>query len=236
MCAIIKTVRTTPSTVAAPRPRSSAASTSADRQLGLTFRSWGGKRKGAGRPTKPDRGASHRRRPKLASRHPVHVSLSVDKELPSLRSPKRYRLVEACLGAAKQRFGFRLVHFAVQKHHLHLIVEAKSAEALARGIKGLCVRIARGLNTALCRKGRVFSGRYFARALKTPREVWAAVRYVLRNDSHCTSSLFGRNREGELVRGMYDPVVRARTRLLQNALAHLGAQQLVSPEYPRAPG
>jgi putative transposase len=42
------------------------------------------------------------------------------------------------------------VHFAVQKHHLHLIVEAKDAEALAR-------------------------------ALRTPREVWAALRYVLLN-------------------------------------------------------
>jgi len=111
----------------------------------------------------------------------VHVSLSVEKDLPSLRSPKLYRIVEACLAAAKERFGFRLVHFAVQKHHLHLIVEAKDAEALARAIKGLCVRIARRLNAALSRKGRVFSDRYFAHTLKTPREVWTAVRYVLLN-------------------------------------------------------
>lgn len=166
-----------PSTVAAPRPRARAT----NRQLGLTFRSWGGRRPGAGRPRKPDSGASHRQRPRLASRHPVHVSLSVHQDLPSLRSPKLYRLVEACLGAAKERFGFRLVHFAVQKHHLHLIVEAKDAEALARGLKGLCVRIARRLNVALSRQGRVFADRYFARALTTPREVWAAVRYVILN-------------------------------------------------------
>ena len=163
------------STVAATRP------IGANRQLGLAFRSWGGRRPGAGRPKKPDRGASHLRRPSLASRHPVHVSLSVENDLPSLRSPKLYRLVEACLGEAKERFGFRLVHFAVQKHHLHLIVEAKDAQALARAIKGLCVRIARRLNAALGRRGRVFSDRYFARALRTPRETWAAVRYVLLN-------------------------------------------------------
>jgi REP element-mobilizing transposase RayT len=175
MCAIIKNVAAPPATVAARHPGAE------DRQLGLTFRSWGGQRPGAGRPRKPDRGASHQRRPKLASRHPLHVSLSVQKELPSLRSPKRYRLVEACLAAGQERFGFRLVHFTVQKHHLHLIVEAKDAAALARGLKGLCVRIARRLNAALSRKGRVFADRYFARALRTPREVWAAVRYVLLN-------------------------------------------------------
>lgn len=166
-----------PSTVTARRPRARAQ----NRQLGLTFRRWGGRRPGAGRPKKPDRGASHLRRPPLASRHPVHVSLSVEKDLPSLRSPKLYRIVEACLAAGKERFGFRLVHFAVQKHHLHLIVEAKDADALARALKGLCVRIARRLNAALARKGRVFADRYFARALRTPREVWAAVRYVLLN-------------------------------------------------------
>ena len=177
MYAIIKKMSSVPSTVTAPRPRANAQS----RQLGLTFRSWGGKRPGAGRPRKPDSGASHRRRPRLASRHPVHASLSVRQDLPSLRSPKLYRLVEACLGAAKERFGFRLVHFAVHKHHLHLIVEAKDQEALARGLKGLCVRIARRLNAALSRKGRVFADRYFARALRTPREVWAAVRYVMLN-------------------------------------------------------
>ena len=230
MCAIIKSVSRAKSTVAASRPGG------VHRQLGLTFRSWGGRRPGAGRPQRPDRGASHLRRPSLASRHPLHVSLSVEKDLPSLRSPRLYRLLEDCLGAGKERFGFRLVHFAVQKHHLHLIVEAKDAQALARAIKGLGVRIARRLNAALGRRGRVFSDRYFARALRTPRETWAAVRYVLRNASHCTSSLFGRNPEGELVWRMYDSVVRARTRLLQNALAHLRAQQFVSPEYPRTSG
>jgi hypothetical protein len=194
MCAIIKSVSIANSTVAAVRPRG------AHRQLGLTFRSWGGRRPGAGRPPKPDRGASHLRRPSLASRHPVHVSLSVESNLPSLRSPKLYRLVEACLGAGKERFGLRLVHFAVQKHHLHLVVEAKDAEALARGIKGLSVRIARRLNAALGRRGRVFSDRYFARILRTPRETWAAVRYVILN-----SRRHGAQRHQDWDRDWIDP-------------------------------
>jgi REP element-mobilizing transposase RayT len=194
MCAIIKSVSSTNSTVAATRLAGG------NRQLGLTFRSWGGRRPGAGRPSKPDSGASHRRRPSLASRHPVHVSLSVQGDLPSLRSPRLYRLVEACLASGKERLGFRLVHFAVQKHHLHLIAEAKDAQALAQGIKGLCVRIARRLNAALGRKGRVFAERYFARILRTPRETWAAVRYVMLN-----SRRHGAQRRQAWDRGWVDP-------------------------------
>ena len=57
-------------------------------QLSLRLRSWGGRRKGAGRKPGPGgTGVSHRVRPKLASRFPVHVGLQVDKQLPSLRRP-----------------------------------------------------------------------------------------------------------------------------------------------------
>jgi len=48
-------------------------------------------------------------------------------------------------------------------------------------MKGLCVRIAQGLNALWRRSGRVFADRFHAHALKTPTEVRNALRYVLRN-------------------------------------------------------
>ena len=48
-------------------------------------------------------------------------------------------------------------------------------------MKGLEVRIARGVNQALGRRGPLFRERYHARVLKTPREVRNAVDYVLAN-------------------------------------------------------
>jgi putative transposase len=48
-------------------------------------------------------------------------------------------------------------------------------------MKGLCVRIARALNHALERAGRVFADRYHARHLRTPREVRYALAYTLSN-------------------------------------------------------
>src|SRR5262249_35755571 len=62
-----------------------------------------------------------------------------------------------------------------------LIAETENRRALARGVQGLSIRVARAVNRQLERKGRVFADRYHARALKTPRVVRAALRYVLLN-------------------------------------------------------
>ena len=56
------------------------------------------------------------------------------------------------------------------------------SEALARGMQGLTIRMARHLNRALGRRGRVFADRYFSRVLKTPREVRNCLAYVLNNE------------------------------------------------------
>ena len=152
-------------------------------QLDLRFRTWGGRREGAGRkPSRPDgAGVPHRARPPLASRFPVHLSLKLEKEIPSLRARPRRELLERCFRQARGAKGFRLVHYSIQPRHLHLIVEAQDARALALAVKGLCIRVARQLNRLLGRRGRVFSDRYFSRVLKTPREVRACLAYVLLN-------------------------------------------------------
>jgi REP element-mobilizing transposase RayT len=105
----------------------------------------------------------------------------VDPSLPNLRGKLLCRVIERCLREGKEREGFRLIHFSVQTHHLHLIVEALGAKALSAGVKGLSVRIARRLNAALERRGRVFAERYFARILRTPTQTRAAIAYVLLN-------------------------------------------------------
>jgi hypothetical protein len=64
---------------------------------------------------------------------------------------------------------------------VHLLVEADSALRLVRGIQGLAIRVARAVNRALARTGRVWGDRYHARTLTTPREVRNALVYVLNN-------------------------------------------------------
>jgi hypothetical protein len=60
-------------------------------------------------------------------------------------------------------------------------VEADDRNTLARGISGLVIRLARAINRALGRSGALWSDRYHARALRTPREVRAGILYVLQN-------------------------------------------------------
>jgi len=153
----------------------------------MRFPVWGGKRKGAGRKKVRPGAASHTRREELDARHPVHTNLSVLGDIDSLRQPDVAACIEECLRAAERaRIAedrpFRVVHYAILRHHLHFIVEAGSKEALARGMQGLAIRLARGINKTLHREGTVFADRYFERILRSPKQVSHCVRYVLLNE------------------------------------------------------
>jgi hypothetical protein len=100
--------------------------------------------------------------------------------LPSLRGDGPFSVIRRALGPAS-RSGFRVLEFSVQPDHLHLLVEADAATRLARGVQGLCIRLAKAINRVLSRRGRVWDGRYHARILATPREVRNALVYVLNN-------------------------------------------------------
>ena len=151
----------------------------------------GGYREGAGRPKKPGAGVPHTQRPDLAARHPVHVTARVRDEAARLRSRALCRLILHALGGGRERDGFRLVHFTVQSNHVHLIVEARDAVALARGIQGIAIRIARAVNRALERTGKVFADRYHAHQLRSPTETANAIAYVLGN-AHIHAARRGR--------------------------------------------
>ena len=162
------------------------------RQHELTFRTWGGSRAGAGRRRSSARArVPHIERPRHNARIPLHVTLRLREGLPSLRrSLVRSHVLRAiCDGG--ERFGFRLNEFSLQSNHVHLIVEADDRLALSRGMKGVAVRVARTLNRLWKRRGSVFSDRFHARALRTPREVRSALAYVLHNARHHGLRLLG---------------------------------------------
>ena len=153
------------------------------KQLELTCRTWGGRRKGAGRK-KTSSATPHRKRPPLASRHPVHVTLSVDPNLPQegLRRPDLTACIEDCLREIRETWTvFRVVHYSIQRHHLHLVVEAANRNALSRGMQGLTIRVAKRINKVLGRRGKVFIDRYFETVVKSPRQARHVLSYVLLN-------------------------------------------------------
>ena len=177
-----------------------------------------------------------------ARSHGLHASLS------TLRSRGRPRATQDSLPVGDQPcpdgarypqdstegFGFQVIVLLLQAlpgaHHIHLLCEATDRAALSRGMQGLCVRIARGLNRMWRRAGSLFENRYHARDLKCPREVRAALNYLFHNARHhgirlahafdpCTSARWfdgwsaGAHKDGRLASAS-SPLARARTWLL----------------------
>src|SRR6266545_6589911 len=135
-------------------------------QLGLVFRTWGGKRKGAGRkPSGPHVGASHLQRPALRSQMPVHVTLRMRPHVWNLRSRRSFSVIRRAILAAAQRYRMRLCAYSVQGNHVHIVVEAVDQAALAQGMQGPGVRLARGLTKLMARRGPVLAERYHAHIL-----------------------------------------------------------------------
>lgn len=148
----------------------------------LRFKQRGGARPGAGRKPKGEvAGVRHGVRAALASRYPAHVTVKVRRGLPRLRQAREYAALRAAFAAGCERFGFRLVHYAVLNDHVHMVVEGADREALSRGLQGLLIRVAKALNKVWGRRGKVFADRYHDRVLRTPREVRICLAYVLGN-------------------------------------------------------
>ena len=151
------------------------------RQREFGFTNWGGKRRGAGRKPKGEcAGVPHEKRARLAARYPVLVTLRLRAGLPSLRYDDSHAVLKQSLAAAT-RDSFRVIEYSVQSNHLHLVAESSDERALSRGMTGLAVRIARGLNRLWRRMGQVFPDRFHARILETPRAVRIALIYVMQN-------------------------------------------------------
>ncbi|MFO1011156.1 MAG: transposase [Planctomycetota bacterium] len=117
----------------------------------------------------------------------------------SLRSRGVQDVLRAALRDGAERFGLRVVHYGAASNHVHLVCEAEDEQALARGMKGLLVRIARRVNRFLGRSGALFADRYHARELMAPRDVRNVLVYVFGNS----------RRHGAVVTEKLDPCTSA---------------------------
>jgi REP-associated tyrosine transposase len=141
----------------------------------------GGPRPGAGRPRGRRPIVHHVRRESLPRACPAHVTLRLRRGLPSLRRKTFVNEMRRSFASACERSTARLVHFSIQRDHLHLLLEAEDERALGRAMKSISARVARAVNRVFARTGSVLLGRYHVRALRTPREVRNALAYILLN-------------------------------------------------------
>jgi putative transposase len=134
-----------------------------------------------------------------------------------------------------RREDFRIVEYSVQRDHVHMLVEADDAAALAAGMKSFKVRAARRINRVLGRRGSVWGERYHRRDLGSPRDVRNAIVYVMNNhlkhqewegglvDACSSAAWFQGWMHKPTLPDEPAPVERARTWLLRTGLA---------PEHP----
>lgn len=142
----------------------------------------GGWRPNAGRPKK--RGSiSHDARPEFPSRYPQHVTLRTIEGAPNIAADWLQKHIRGAMRASHKP-DFRIVEFNILNNHLHLVVEAAGKDSLSLGMQGFEIRLAKRLNSALKRRGKLFAQRYHARILTSPTQVRNTLRYVLLNRRH----------------------------------------------------
>jgi len=149
------------------------------------------------------------------------VTLRACEALPSLRRDDVFAVARTAFSkTSKGRF--RLLHYSVQRDHVHLLVEGDGVGELRRGIQGLAIRVAKAINRAIGRRGKVWWDRYHARPLATPREIRHALVYILQNwkkhltgvrglDPRSSAAWFAGWRTSIVAPAGRPPVARART-------------------------
>ena len=152
------------------------------RQQEFPFRIHGGRRARSGRKPKGARaGVPHRPRVPIRKKTVVHVTAKLVREVRSLRRFKLAPAMRRAFAVTKKKDEFRMCQFSIQHDHLHLACEADSNQGLSRGMQGLAISFAKRVNRALGRKGKVFSDRFHAVKVTSPRQMRSALCYIMNN-------------------------------------------------------
>ena len=152
----------------------------------LKFKSvcgWGGRRPRAGRPNLSGQ-VNHI---PVLLKTPLHVTLRLKEKLPSIRTKDLFKEFKESAALSKKQ-GLHIIHFSIQRNHIHLFCESRSNRSLPLGMRSLAGRFGKILRAyprsrGGGKSGSTFDGRYHLHVLKTPREVKNTLEYVLLNSS-----------------------------------------------------
>ena len=134
--------------------------------------------KNAGRPAIHDKGIRHTSRQEIRRPTPLHLTVKL------IRADIQNKLIlqglrHAILRARLQ--GLRVIHYSLEKDHVHLYVESSDNLVLAKGMKAFGVALVKRINKFFKRKGSFYKTRYHLRLLKSATEVKNVLNYILKN-------------------------------------------------------
>lgn len=139
----------------------------------------GGRRPGSGRKRIHSKGVAHRCREKVTLKTPLHINF---KYRLHIRNKEKLRLLKRAI-LNSQRHGLKVLHYALQSNHVHLLIEATDSKTLTKGMRSITVTMARGID-----QGKVQLQRYHLHVLRTVRETKNAIIYVLFNEQKHSGS------------------------------------------------
>ena len=115
------------------------------------------------------------RREKLTYKIPLHVTVRITSNKPSLRDRKMHLAFLRAISRAKD-YGLAVQHFSVIGNHIHFLVEVENNESLARGMMSLLASMTWATRKILRVGGKLFAGRFHTHVLKAPTEVRNAIK------------------------------------------------------------
>ena len=143
---------------------------------------WGGLRTGAGRkPNGRGPGVWHVSRPPHDQAHPVLVTLRAEPRSPVPPIRKRLSRPEARARTIEPKHISRASFLRTDRSRPPRRRGERAPVPCHGGFRASAGRCAKAINRASHHRGRVWTDRYHARALRTPREVRTALVYVLQN-------------------------------------------------------
>ncbi|MBT3235287.1 MAG: hypothetical protein HN353_04995 [Bdellovibrionales bacterium] len=152
------------------------------KQLALSLPTRGRPRKKGDVHKTKDGKIAHIERPKMDRNTPVHINIKVHKNIPNLRQKTFYRFFRQAVIKARIQ-GVRVIHFAIVKNHLHLLVEAQDNQSLSRGVRSLLISYAMRINRHLGRKGGIFTDRFNMEVIKFPKRMRYLLAYIFKNSA-----------------------------------------------------
>lgn len=145
-------------------------------------------RKGAGRPSKHDKGIRHIEREQLKKTSNLHITVKLEKSKAGLKNKQTLALLHKAIKKARLS-GLRILHYTLEFDHIHMLIEADNNHQLSRGMQSFGITFSKGINKLKKLQGNVYKNRYHLRLIKTYKEIKNVMNYILSNGvKHKTSS------------------------------------------------
>jgi putative transposase len=110
-----------------------------------------------------------------------HVTSRTNNKVRAFENNLSRRIMLIILQDAKDKFSFRLANFCIMPTHIHLLIEPGEGTNLSRIMQWIKTRSAKRWNFLHGSKNHLWGDRYFARAIKNPKEYETVMNYIDQN-------------------------------------------------------